>query len=182
VKAQERTNKQLKGNGGNRIMLRLSRYLAMLVILVGIVSVVVGAVFVTLAVQKDMWIVNTMRQEKVTLGLTQEQIASGEVVDNAKTAQAAADKVRADRHAIAPTYNDLIAPSGGRYDPTNPKDLSYTQALNLENYLYMAVLSFGVLQEIIGTGVALILIGIALVAAGLVIFVLVRRILAANPA
>jgi hypothetical protein len=152
----------------------------MLVALLGIVSIVVGAVFVTLAVQKDTWIVNAMKQEKVTLGLTQEQIASGEIIDNAKEAQAAADMIRGHRHTIAATYNDLTAASGGQYDPTNPKDLTYTQALNLENYLYMAVLSFGVIQEIIGTGVALIIIGIALVATGLVIFVLIRRMLAAN--
>jgi hypothetical protein len=46
----------------------------------------------------------------------------------------------------------------------------------------MAVLSFGVIQEITATGIALILIGIALVATGLVIFALIRRMLAANTA
>lgn len=147
------------------------RKLAILVLLIGFVSIVVGAVFIGQAVSKDMWIKDSMRQEKVTLGLTEEQIAKGEVVDNAKEAQAAADKVREDRHSIAPTYEDLLAASGGRYDPTNPKDLSYTQALNLENYLYMAVLSFGVIQEIIGTGVALILIGIALGGTGIALWV-----------
>jgi hypothetical protein len=138
------------------------RKLAILVVLVGVVIIVIGAIFVGQGISKQMWIKETMRQEKVTLGLTEAQIAQGDVIDNAKEAQAAADKVREDRHQIAPTYEDLIAPSGGKYDPTNPKDLSYTQALNLENYLYMAVLSFGVIQETIGTGAALILIGIAL--------------------
>jgi hypothetical protein len=118
--------------------------LGILILLIGVVSIVIGTVFIGEAVSKNIWIKDTMKQEKVTLGLTQEQIVNGQVVDNAKDAQAAADKVRADRHQIADTYEDLIAPSGGKYDPTNPKDLSYTQALNLENYLYMAVLSFGV--------------------------------------
>jgi hypothetical protein len=127
-----------------------------------VVSIVIGAAFVGEGISKQMWIKETMKQENVTLGLTDTQIAQGDVIDNAKEAQAAADKVRADRHAIASTYEALLADSGGRYDPTNPKDLSYTQALNLENYLYMAVLSFGVIQEIMGTGAALILIGIAL--------------------
>lgn len=138
------------------------RKLAILVLLLGVVSIVIGAVFIGVAVSKDMWIKDTMRQEKVTLGLTAEQIAQGDVVDSAAEAQAAADRVREDRHKIAPTYNDLIATSGGRYDPTNPKQLFYTQALNLENYLYVAVLSFGVIQEIIGAGVGLIVIGVAL--------------------
>ena len=147
------------------------RKLAVLVLLIGFVIIVVGAVFIGQAVSKDTWIKNSMRQEKVTLGLTEEQIAAGDVVDNAQEAQAAADKVREDRRSIAPTYEDLLAASGGRYDPTNPKDLSYTQALNLENYLYMAVLSFGVIQEIIGTGVALILIGVTLGSTGIALWV-----------
>jgi hypothetical protein len=146
------------------------RRLAILVLLIGVVIIVVGVVFIGLAVSKDVWIKDSMRQEKVTLGLTEAQIAAGEVVDNASEALAAADKVREDRRSIAPTYEDLLAASGGRYDPTNPKDLSYTQALNLENYLYMAVLSFGVIQEIIGTGVALILIGLALDGTGIALY------------
>jgi hypothetical protein len=139
-----------------------------LVLLIGVVSIAVGGVFIGEAISKNMWIKDSMRQEQVTLGLTQEQIAAGKFVDNAQEAQAAADKVRADRHSIAATYEDLIAASGGKYDPTNPKDLSYTQALNLENYLYMAVLSFGVVQEILGTGIILVLIGAALVGTGFV--------------
>jgi hypothetical protein len=150
------------------------RKLGIVVLVIGVVSICVGAVFIREGISKDMWIKDTMRQEKVTLGLTQEQIAKGEVVDNAKEAQAAADKVREDRHKIAPTYEDLIAAAGGKYDPTNPKDLSYTQALNLENYLYMAVLSFGVIQEILVTGVALILIGVAFGVTGLALRRLVK--------
>jgi hypothetical protein len=143
------------------------RKLAIVVLLLGVVSIVIGAVFVSQGISKQMWITDTMRQEKVTLGLTEAQIAQGDVIDNAKEAQAAADKVRADRRNIASNYEALLADSGGRYDPTNPKDLSYTQALNLENYLYMAVLSFGVIQEIMGTGAALIIIGVAFGVTGL---------------
>jgi hypothetical protein len=144
--------------------------LAIMVLLLGAVSIVVGAVFIGEAISKQIWITDTMRQEKVTLGLTDAQIAQGDVVDNAKEAQAAADKVRADRHEIATTYEDLLAASGGRYDPTSPQDLSYTQALNLENYLYMAVLSFGVIQVIMGVGAALVAIGVALIGTGIVLY------------
>jgi hypothetical protein len=142
------------------------RKLSILVMALGVVVFVVGGVFIGEAISKQIYITDSMRQEKVTLGLTPAQIAAGDVVDTAAEAQAVADKVRADRHAIAPTYTALLADSGGRYDPTNPKDLSYTQALNLENYLYMAVLSFGVVQEILGTGVTFLLIGIAFGATG----------------
>lgn len=146
------------------------RKLAIIVSLIGLVSIVIGAIFIGQGISKQMWITETMRQEKVTLGLTEEQIAQGDVVDNAIEVQAAADKVREDRHKIAPTYEDLIAASGGRYDPTNPRHLSYTQALNLENYLYMAVLSFGVIQETMGIGAALIIIGVALGGTGIALY------------
>jgi hypothetical protein len=143
------------------------RKLAILVIALGVVVFVIGGFFIGETVSKQLYITDAMRQEKVTLGLTPEQVAAGDFIDTAAEAQAVADKVRADRHAIAPTYTDLLAASGGRYDPTNPKDLSYTQALNLENYLYTAVLSFGVIQVTFGIGVALVLIGVAFGGTGL---------------
>lgn len=142
------------------------RKLAILVLALGVVVIIIGGVFIGEAISKQIYITNAMRQEKVTLGLTQEQIAAGDVIDTAAEAEAVADKVRADRHAIAPTYTELLAASGGKYDPTNPKDLDYTQALNLENYLYTAVLSFGVIQVTLGTGVGMVIIGIALGATG----------------
>lgn len=157
-------------------MRRISRYLAIIVLLFGVVGVVVGSVFIEQAMSKNKWITEAMQAENVTLGLSEEQIAKGEVVDSAKEAQAAADTIREHRRSIAPTYNDLMAASGGKYDPTNPKDLSYTQALNMENYLYMAVLSFGVTTEIIGTGVFMIIIGLGLGATGAVLFRLAREV------
>jgi hypothetical protein len=151
--------------------------LAILILVLGVVTIAAGAVFIGLAAQKQSQIVSQMREEKVTVGLSDQQIANGELVDNAAKAQAAADKVREDRKSIAPTYNDLIKDNpGGRYDPTNPKDVSYTQALNLENYLYTAVLSFGVLQAITGIGAALIVVGVALGIAGVVLSRLARRV------
>jgi len=141
---------------------KMKRYLPILVALFGIMSIVLGAVFIGLAFQKEAWMRDTARLEKVTLGLTDEQIKNGEVVDSGARMQAAADMIRQHRRNIAPTYNDLLAQSGGRYDPTNSTDLNYTQALNMENYLYLGVLGFGVTMLIKGVGVALIVIGIAL--------------------
>jgi len=51
--------------------------------------------------------------------------------------------VKEHRLSIAPTYADLMAMSPtGRYDPTNKAHLSYNQAMNLENYLYLGVASW----------------------------------------
>ncbi len=154
-------------------MKRISRYLAIGVLLLGVVGVVIGSVFITQAIEKNNWMSEAMRAENVTLGLSKEQINKGEVVDNAKEAQAAADTIRGHRQKIAPTYNDLLG--GKSYDPTNLQQLKYTQALNMENYLYLAVLGFGVTTVIIGTGVFMIITGLALGATGVVLLRLAGR-------
>ena len=155
-------------------MVRMSRYLAILVLILGVVGIVVGSVFITQAVEKDNWMREAMRVERVTLSLSDEQIAEGQVIDSLEEAQIAGDTIREHRRNIAPTYEDLLG--GGRYDPTNPEQLSYAQALNMENYLYLAVLGFGVTTVIIGTGVFMVITGFALGVTGVVLFRLSGRI------
>ena len=155
-------------------MARVSRYLAIMVLLLGVVGVVIGTVFITQAVEKESWMKEAMQLEKVTLGLPESAVAKGEIVDTAEEAQAAGDIIREHRRGIAATYDELLA--GGRYDPTTPKHLSYTQALNMENYLYLAVLGFGVTTVIIGTGAFMIIMGFALGGTGVVLLRLARKI------
>lgn len=155
-------------------MVRMSRYLAILVLILGVVGMVVGSVFIAQAIEKDNWMREAMRVEQVTLSLSDEQIAAGQVIDSLEEAQIAGDTIREHRRNIAPTYEDLLG--GGRYDPTNPKQLSYAQALNMENYLYLAVLGFGVTTVIIGTGVFMVITGFALGVTGVVLFRLSGRI------
>jgi len=99
-------------------------------------------------------------------------VATGEVVDSADEAQVAGDVIREHRRSIAPTYEELLA--GGRFDPSNPKHLSYAQALNMENYLYLAVLGFGVTTIVIGSGVFMIVTGFAIGTTGVVLLQLAR--------
>ena len=152
------------------------QYLAVLVVVLGIASLVIGAAFVGLAAQKNNYVVGALRQQKVTLGLTKEQVANGEVVDNAQAAQVAAETLNKHLQSIAPTYGDLMkANKIGKYDPTDPNDLTYTQGLNMENSFNLAVLSFGVIQESMATGAALIVIGIAVGATGFILFKLSKH-------
>ena len=155
-------------------MLHISRYLAMVVLILAVVSVAIGATFIFQAVDKEAWIKETMRAEKVTFGVPEAAAKAGDVIDTAKEAQVAADTIREHRRGIAPTYQALLG--GGKYDPTNPAHLMYTQALNMENYLYMAVLAFGVTAAIIGTGVFMVFVGIAFAATGVVLLELAKRI------
>ena len=154
-------------------MVRISRYLAIMVLLAGVVGVVIGSVFIAQAVEKNNWMKEAMHVEKVTLGLDESAVTEGEVVDSLEEAQVAGDVIREHRRNIASTYEELLA--GGRFDPTNPKQLSYAQALNMENYLYLAVLGFGVTTVIIGSGTFMIMTGIALGASGVALLGLARR-------
>ena len=146
-------------------MRRINQYLPTLVLIFGIVIVIMGAVFIAQGVEKENWVKGAMQIEKVTLGLSEEQIAQGEVIDTAEEAQASGDTIREHRRGIAATYGELL--DGRRFDPTNFEQLSYAQALNMENYLYLAVLSFGVTMMIKITGITIIIIGIALGTTGI---------------
>ena len=148
------------------------RFLAAIAILLGVVAIVMGAVFVAQGVEKDNWMREAMREEQVTLGLSEEQIEKGEVVDSLEEAQHAGDTIREHRRSIAPTYEELLG--GGRYDPTNPQHLSYAQALNMENYLYLAVLGFGVTTVIMATGAFMIVTGLALGGIGIALLRLAK--------
>ena len=82
-------------------MTRRTQYLAVVVVVLGIASLVIGAAFVGLAAQKNNYVISALRQQKVTLGLTKEQIANGEVVDNAQAAQVAAETLTKHLQSIA---------------------------------------------------------------------------------
>lgn len=133
-----------------------------LLIILALVSLAVGIVFIQQGFAKEAYLVNAMRQEQITVTGVEG------VVDTAAEAQLAGDTVREHRHGISPTYGDLLG-EGGRFDPTNPTQLSYAQALNLENYLYLAVASFGMFTIAKGIGAFMLLVAVALAAAGYVL-------------
>jgi len=128
---------------------------------------VLGIVFVVQGTTKASWITDQMREEGVPTSIFDDTAQSGEVVDTAGEAQQAGDTIREHRRGIAPTYGDLLG--GERYDPTNPEHLTYTQALNMENYLYMGVFALGFTQAVTVVGVFMIFVGIALFAVSMAI-------------
>jgi len=138
------------------------------VLLLGVVAIVLGGVFIGQGISKNNLLTQAMRTEQITLGVPSEELAEGEVIDSASEAQIAGDTVREHRHGIAPTYGDLLA--GKKFDATNPTQLTYAQALNLENYLYLAVLGFGLVQAVLASGAFMVLTGIALGGTGLVLY------------
>ena len=151
---------------------RIARYLATMVLLLGVVGVVMGAVFVSLGVSKNNELKEAMRVEHVTLGIEEAEM-KGEAIDSLEEAKKGGDTIREHRRGIAATYEDLLG--GERYDPTNPRQLSYAQALNMENYLYLAVVAFGLTQSVMASGAFMLVTGIALGGTGVVLLGLARR-------
>ena len=151
----------------------LIRNLGILILVFGIIALIMGIAFVYEGLSKQALLTSIMKQENVKLsdlGVTGPK--ANELIDNGEAAQIAGDTVRMHRHGIAPTYSDLLG--GAKFDPTNPKDVTYAQALNLENYLYVGALSFGVTTIATAAGGFMIMVALALGAIGFVMFRLAR--------
>jgi hypothetical protein len=148
--------------------MKFNRVLAILVMLLGLVAIVLGGVFIGEGIAKNNLLVNRMKIEKVTLALDPNNPDTVTQINNAADAQKAADTIASHRRAIAPSYQDLLNMGNGKFDPTNPTDLTYAQAMNLENYLYMAVMGFGLIQVTLAAGVFMVVTGLALGGAGFV--------------
>lgn len=157
-------------------MKKWSRLIVVAVLVFGLVNVGIGAAFIGIGASKQSFMKSAMTAEQIALGLAAEgeEAPADEYVDTMGEAQQAGDIVREHRHGIAPTYGDLLG--GARYDPTNLQQLSYAQAMNIENYLYLATNSFGVTYLSMGVGVALVLTGIALMAVAIILFKWARRV------
>jgi hypothetical protein len=148
--------------------------ISIVVALLGIAAIVIGAVFVGLGMSRNSELTQAMRQEKVSLGIEQSDAQAGQVIDSLGEALKAGDTIREHRRSIAPSYSDLLA--GGQYDPTNPRQLTYSQAMNLENYLYLAVVAFGLTQAVMGNGAFMVLTGLALVGTGVVLYRVTQKL------
>lgn len=136
-------------------------------IVLGAVGVVMGAVFIFQGVTKGHMLRDAMRTEKVALYFVP-GADKHEVIDTAKEAMAAGDTIREHRRKIAPTYGDLLG--GKKFDPSKPEQLTYAQALNMENYLYLAVVGFGLTQMAVASGVFMIIMGIGLGGTGIALY------------
>ena len=144
------------------------RILAVIVVLLGVVGIVIGGVFIGQGFAKNNLIIDRMKIENVTLALDPDKPNVYTSITDISSAQKAADTIAEHRRGIAPTYQELLGE--GRYDPTNPAHLSYAQAMNLENYLYLAVAAFGLVQVALASGAFMVITGLALGGTGITIY------------
>jgi hypothetical protein len=101
----------MRNEKGREEMQRTSRYLAVLVIALGLVSSAIGIGFIVEGQSKLNFMKEAMQQEKIPLGIPAEELAQGNIIDTAAEAQRAGDTIREHRRGIAPTYNRSF---GGR--------------------------------------------------------------------
>jgi hypothetical protein len=138
------------------------KLLSIVVIIFGVISLVIGAVFIQQGFSKEAWLVQSLEQEQVVV-----PGSDGVVVNSANLAQEVANTLKEHRRNIAPTYSDLMGE--GRFDPTNPAHLSYAQAMNLENSLSLAITAFGVFTVLKAVGAFMVITGLALGVIGFVL-------------
>lgn len=148
-------------------------YLSVAVIILGVIALTIGIVFITEGIMKNNLIVDRMNIEQVSLNLDPAHPDVFTPINNSDDAQKAADIIAEHRRSIAPTYQDLLA--GGRFDSTNATHLTYAQAMNLENYLYMAVTAFGLIQVTVANGVFMVVVGLAIGGTGLGLYLITRK-------
>jgi len=144
------------------------RNLSLIIIVLGVVALAMGIVFVQQGFAKESWLIRATEQEQIAMPGEE-----GVIVNSAKTAEAAADVVREHRRSIAPTYGDLLG--GERFNPSDLSQLSYAQAMNIENYLYLAVTAFGVFMVVKAAGAFMIVTGLALGTTGYVLWNTARK-------
>jgi hypothetical protein len=148
--------------------MKFNSVLAILVMFLGLVGLVLGGIFIGEGIIKNDLIADRMRVEKVTLAVDPNNPGVTTQINNAADAQKAADTIASHRRRIAPTYQELLG--GKPFDSTNATQLKYAQAMNLENYLYMAVTAFGLIQVTMAAGVFMVVTGLALGGGGLVLY------------
>jgi len=159
-------------------MSRLGRFIGIAVIGLGIAAMAMGVAFVVEGQSKANYIKEQMRAEQVTTAILNVEGADpNNLIDSAAEAEKVANKVKEHRLKIAPTYADLMAMSPtGKYDPSITAHLSYNQAMNLENYLYLGVASLGLTTVTIVSGVFMIVTGLGLSLTGFALGRLARKV------
>ena len=149
-----------------RIFVIVAIVLAVVVIGSGIAGIAIGQA-------KAHNLSSRLKTEAVSLKTFDTNAPASAVITNAAQAQLAADTLDKHRKAIAPSYAALL--NGQKFDPTNPKELTYAQAMNLEDSMNLAVLGFGVTTVLTLIGVLMIVLGVALIAISMAVWMYPKR-------
>jgi hypothetical protein len=130
--------------------------MGIVIVIMAVICLLIGVTFIAQGFIQQHTIIADMNEEKVSM-----DAFGGDpdnIMDSLKDVQIAADIVREHRHSMAPSYAALLKDKN--FNPSDPEQLIYAQAMNLENSLDLVVLSFGLIQVILATGGFMIIAGI----------------------
>ncbi len=144
-------------------MIRTTRYLAVVVLLLGVIGLGIGAAFIVQGIDKNNVITEAMRIEQATYG-GNEEIAG--VIDTPEEAQLMAETLREHRLDMG-LYTQL--------ERDDPRRDTILKAMTMENSLNLAQLGYGVTTVVIASGVSMVIMGIALGGTGLGLYRLSGR-------
>lgn len=149
--------------------MRITKYLAVMVTVLAVVSLVMGIVTIVQGSSAKAKIAEELRAEDVTLGLPKEGepgYKEGNVVDTAAEAQAAQDMIEKHLRENFGTYGDT--------ERGSPERATYITGTTLRNSLNLAVMGFGVSTIAILSGVFMVIMGVALGGGGIGLLSLAR--------
>ncbi len=153
--------------------------IAVIIVLVLGIAVLAGGITSIVIGRADAGdVTKNLKGEKISLAVFDENAPTDAIISNASQARLAVDTLIKHRQSIAPTYSDLLG--GKKFDPTNPTQLTYAQAMNLQNSMTTAVLAYGLTTVLTVNGILLVVIGFALLLVGVIFWE--RRAVRAGPA
>ena len=135
-----------------------SKKLAIIVLFTGLISLVMGGLFIAQSVVKGNMIKEAMALEKVVYEGEEANGSIHGVIDTPQEAQVMAGILRGHRLERYGRYTELA-----RDDPKRQTILS---AMTMENSLNLAQLSYGLTEVVKATGIFMIITGLALGASG----------------
>lgn len=136
-------------------MIRTTRYLAVVVLILGVIGLGIGAAFIIQGIDKNNVITEAMLIEQVTY-TGSEEIAG--VIDTPEEAQLMAGILREHRLDVG-VYTQL--------ERDDPRRDTILNAMTMENSLNLAQLGYGVTTVVIVSGIFMVVMGLALGGTGL---------------
>ena len=133
---------------------RIPRYLAVIVLLLGVVTLALGITFIVQGASVRAMIMERVVAERAT----SEADGVVGIIDTPEEVKATEVYLRGHRTDIG-YYTEL--------DRDDPKRATILKAMTMENSMNLATLSYGVSTVVTVTGVFMIIVGIALVGTGL---------------
>lgn len=132
----------------------MTRYLAIVVLLLGVVSLALGITFIVQGASVSAMITERVVAERATSGA--EEVVG--IIDTPTEVKATSDYLREHRMDLG-IYTEL--------ERDDPKRATILKAMTMENSMNLATLSYGVSTVATVTGVFMLIVGIALGGTGL---------------